>query len=364
MVNTAVTTGRLIANTVDATPSIGDIGREKWAYLANNTSGTIGGFTFNNSVVRSFTAAAHVEIQRSTGGNLFAKHELEAVQLASNWVLNQSYIGDNTGITFAVNPTGQVCYTSSNIANYSQSIIHYRASATNSTSGTFTVNEPFLTSNTTWYPSATSPIHYNNWSSTLTLNKILYYQPELIGSGPSAIYRLSDGNNNAQNVLYASSPIQNSSGFILKFDLTTIYSVGDDSAFFAFFGATDTSIGSYGGSNSYTLTINTGNSPLPGFYLYRSGSIVASYTTNAINIPVSNKSLIIQYTKGTTDTLKIYYDGTNVLNYSDTNIASWLASAGTYYGIGCRDIPYTDPDYFFTVGRIYDVQNVVLYTSQ
>jgi hypothetical protein len=139
MVNTAVTTGELIANTVDITPSIGDIGTENWTYLANNTSGTIGGFTFNNNVVRSFTAAAHVEIQRSTGGNLFAKHELKGIQLASNWMLNQTYIGDNTGIIFAVNPTGQVCYTSSNIANYNQSIIHYKAIVTNTTSGVYSV---------------------------------------------------------------------------------------------------------------------------------------------------------------------------------------------------------------------------------
>ena len=103
---------------------------------------------------------------------------------------------------------------------------------------------------------------------------------------------------------------------------------------------------------------------MPGFYLYRSGSQVASYITNDILGTIINNTLIIQYTKETTNTLRIYYGGVNILNYSDANIQSWVSAAGTYYGIGCTDIPYTDPDFFFTVGRRYAVRNVVVYTSQ
>lgn len=127
----------LTVNSVNVTPSIGDISTEYWSYMRNNTNGNITGFTFNNNIVRSFFGLVHTEIRRSTGNTLFAKHELKGLQLASNWTLNQTYIGDNTGIIFGINPTGQVCYTSSNIANYSQSIIHYRASVTSTTSGIF-----------------------------------------------------------------------------------------------------------------------------------------------------------------------------------------------------------------------------------
>ena len=130
-----ITTGRLIANTVDLTPSVGDISTERWTYLANNTNGTVSGLAFDNNIVRSFNSYAHIEIQRSTGGNLYANYELKGVQLNSNWALNQSFVGDNTGIIFGINSTGQVYYTSSNIFNYSLSTIHYRASITSTTSG-------------------------------------------------------------------------------------------------------------------------------------------------------------------------------------------------------------------------------------
>jgi hypothetical protein len=130
-----ITTGRLIANTVDLTPSVGDISTERWTYLANNTNGTVSGLAFDNNIVRSFNSYAHIEIQRSTGGNLYANYELKGVQLNSNWALNQSFVGDNTGIIFGINSTGQVYYTSSNISNYSLSTIHYRASITSTTSG-------------------------------------------------------------------------------------------------------------------------------------------------------------------------------------------------------------------------------------
>jgi hypothetical protein len=133
--STGATLGNLTINTVNVTPSIGDISTEYWTQMANNTNGTVFGLAFSNSIVRSFFANAHTEIIRTTGGNLYSKHELKGIQLQSGWMLNQTYIGDNTGITFGIGSNGQVYYTSSNIANYSQSNVHYRALVTSTTSG-------------------------------------------------------------------------------------------------------------------------------------------------------------------------------------------------------------------------------------
>ena len=43
----------------------------------------------------------------------------------------------------------------------------------------------------------------------------------------------------------------------------------------------------------------------------------------------------IIYTKGTTNTWLVYYNGTKVITYSDPNNTTWLSSAGNYWGFGC-----------------------------
>ena len=130
---TSATGGAIIFNTVDVSPSMGDIVRERIFYAANNVSSpsNITGFTFNNSVVRSFDAICSVTI-KSTGGtnDKYALYNLMGVQKGSTWVLNSSYVGDVTGITFSITNAGQVQYTSTNSASYLESTVNFRALTT------------------------------------------------------------------------------------------------------------------------------------------------------------------------------------------------------------------------------------------
>jgi cytoskeletal protein CcmA (bactofilin family) len=130
---TSATGGAIIFNTVDVSPSMGDIVRERIFYAANNVSvpANITGFTFNNAVVRSFDAICSITI-KSTGGtnDKYALYNLMGVQKGATWVLNSSYVGDVTGITFSISNSGQVQYTSTNSASYLESTINFRALTT------------------------------------------------------------------------------------------------------------------------------------------------------------------------------------------------------------------------------------------
>jgi len=123
---------KLYANTVNITPSLGDISAEKSFTAANNvvSPANVTGFTFDNATVRSFNALASITIVRSAGGNLYANYEIKGIQKESGWVINSAYVGDATGITFSIGSDGQMKYESTNQANFTSSTIKFRALTT------------------------------------------------------------------------------------------------------------------------------------------------------------------------------------------------------------------------------------------
>jgi NDP-sugar pyrophosphorylase family protein len=126
-----VTGGSIVFNTVDVSPSMADIVKERCATIGNNitTSTAIQGFSFNNSVARAFDAVVSVTILGSTS-NIYAYYNLKGVQKDSgNWVLNSSFVGDVTGITFSING-GQLQYTTTNKVDYTSGIVKFRALTT------------------------------------------------------------------------------------------------------------------------------------------------------------------------------------------------------------------------------------------
>jgi len=133
---TYATGGSIIFNSVDVSPSMGDISRERVFNSTNDVSNpaNITGFAFNNSIVRAFDAVVSVTILSSGGGNKYAYYNLKGVQKGNNWVINSSYVGDVTGYTFSITNNGQVQYTSTDLTGWSNltdsATIHFRALTT------------------------------------------------------------------------------------------------------------------------------------------------------------------------------------------------------------------------------------------
>ena len=129
---TSASGGSIIFNTVDVSPSLGDISRERYFLAANNIGAPapITSFAFSNSFVRAFDAI--VSVARIAGENSkHAYYNLKGIQKNTTgaWVLNSSFVGDLTGITFSINNTGQIQYTSTNITD-SVNYINFRALTT------------------------------------------------------------------------------------------------------------------------------------------------------------------------------------------------------------------------------------------
>ena len=124
------TGGSILFNTVDVSPSLGDIARERYAQINNNQTDAIPvtGFTFNSSV-RAFDAIVSVVIL-SSSGNRYAYYNLKGIKKASNWVVNSSYVGDVTGVTFSITNEGHVQYTSTNVTNRTNGYANFRAMTT------------------------------------------------------------------------------------------------------------------------------------------------------------------------------------------------------------------------------------------
>jgi hypothetical protein len=130
--NLTVTGGSIIFNTVDVSPSMADIIKERSATVGNNITAAenVLDFAFSSSVARAFDAVVSVRIN-GTSGNKFAYYNLKGVQKASTWVLNSSFVGDMTGITFSITSGGQIQYTTTNAPDYSApGVVKFRALTT------------------------------------------------------------------------------------------------------------------------------------------------------------------------------------------------------------------------------------------
>ena len=127
---TSASGGSILFNTVDVSPSLGDIARERYARIVNNQTSAINvtGFTFNGSV-RAFDAIVSVVILAESG-NKYAYYNLKGIKKASNWVVNSSYVGDVTGVTFSITNGGQMQYTSTNVVDHTKGYANFRAITT------------------------------------------------------------------------------------------------------------------------------------------------------------------------------------------------------------------------------------------
>jgi len=124
---------QLYVNTVNVTPSLGDISQEKSFTCANGilSPANITGFAFSNDIVRSFNAIVSVDVVKSVGTSLFSNYEIKGLQSTTGaWIINSSYIGDNTGHIFSIDGNGQLLYTSVSQGGFASSTIKFRALTT------------------------------------------------------------------------------------------------------------------------------------------------------------------------------------------------------------------------------------------
>ena len=129
--NFTVTNGSILFNTVDVSPSLGDIIAERSSTIGNNVSSAtnILNFSFNNAIARAFDAVVSVSIN-ATSGNKYAYYNLKGIQKDTGvWMLNSSFVGDITGVTFMIN-NGSVQYISSNLPDFQNGVVKFRALTT------------------------------------------------------------------------------------------------------------------------------------------------------------------------------------------------------------------------------------------
>lgn len=110
------------------TRSTGDINETSFAGADSAANATVTGLAFANGTVRSFKA--HVSVVVDATADLYEVIELQGIQRGADWVLSQNGTGDNSGVTFEINASGQVQYSSSTYAGFVSLDIDFRAITT------------------------------------------------------------------------------------------------------------------------------------------------------------------------------------------------------------------------------------------
>lgn len=131
---------QLTVNSVNITPSLGDIILEREKILTNNISNaTVGEFYFHNDITQSFKAVISVHVDDIIDKN--AIFTLNGTLKNGNWTINSTFTGDVTGIKFSINNTiingrasGEILYTNNNISG--TTTIRFKANTLSPTGAT------------------------------------------------------------------------------------------------------------------------------------------------------------------------------------------------------------------------------------
>lgn len=197
----------------------------------------------------------------------------------------------------------------------------------------------FYTDTSSWVADAQCDVHYNNWHTLMTaLRSSGTYGPTKAGNDPDVQYQLGFSSGGTLNNLYLSRRIQDYSSFVLHFQTFFTSSSAADGAV-CFMGSTTGVVSEAGGNQSFSLCfqIYTGAGATRGLYLRNgTGTVVASYATPDF-LADAWQSVYVYYTRGTTNTWTILWNGITVITYSDPQHASYLTNSGPYWGFGFRD---------------------------
>lgn len=132
LITTATTDAQSAFTAIATLPPIvaGDIRLTSFS-AANNqvTPASVTGLAFSTATVRGFDVLVTVAINATTG--LSETFRLLGAQISSGFVMTQESVGDDSGIVFTITSTGQIEYTSTNVAGFVSNKMDFRAVVTN-----------------------------------------------------------------------------------------------------------------------------------------------------------------------------------------------------------------------------------------
>jgi hypothetical protein len=178
-------------------------------------------------------------------------------------------------------------------------------------------------------------VNVSNWYTEMTLFKTGSYNVVQSGSDPDVqIQLLSNTVGSCSNTYYNKNSIQNHSSFICSFELWASTATADALYFYCGSNSSTTDRG-LGINGSYGVSFQVSNGSPIGVNLYNSsGTLVASSGLNNWLNTFQWNYLTISYTRGTINTWVINMNGSNIITYSDPSNATWLTTAGNFWGIG------------------------------
>jgi hypothetical protein len=114
--------------------SLGGISNDIAAtFAASNNVSTPTAITdliFPTANIRSFSINLSIQLLAGSGaGNLYAYYTIDGIQNTTGWAIDDTFIGDNTGISFSIDNNGQIYYTSTNITNWISCTFSYKATS-------------------------------------------------------------------------------------------------------------------------------------------------------------------------------------------------------------------------------------------
>lgn len=190
----------------------------------------------------------------------------------------------------------------------------------------------------------TPTVSYYSWYSDFSRYNSGYTMVQT-SSDPDVQIQMNNASVFSGNTgLYKNTPtLQNFNQVVIDFEIYIANASADGMSFYM--GGTAIGVAEYGPANSYSVGFQIYNGvKTPGIYLYKDTMTITSNTSVSLNVGAW-RAVKIVYNKNTSNTWQVFYNGSSVISVSDGDHASWMSSAGVYWGFGCRVGAYSG-DYF------------------
>jgi hypothetical protein len=160
------------------------------------------------------------------------------------------------------------------------------------------------------------------------------------GTNPDVQLQMNSASYTSQVThVYGQHRLQDFSALEINFEIFISSSAAADALWFYMGQSVTPDTTQYEGitGTGYQLIFEVYNAPIPrGINLYKNGGTSAVNYSTTSHISSTWLPVKIVYKKSSTNTWSITFNGTNIINYSDPNHATWLANSGRFWGFGSR----------------------------